>query len=79
MVKQNNLKNKHPLYQELIQLAAQLDGSIHFDDLMRTIYATDASVYQELPAAVHQERVARCRAGGRKVQYTPYYPAAVGK
>ncbi len=33
-------------------LAAKLDGEFAADDLMRTIYATDASEYQERPLAV---------------------------
>lgn len=33
-------------------LAQQLEGELHYDDLMRTLYATDASVYRELPLAV---------------------------
>jgi len=27
-------------------LAAELEGTLHFDTTMRTLYATDASVYQ---------------------------------
>jgi FAD/FMN-containing dehydrogenase/Fe-S oxidoreductase len=34
------------------QLASELDGELYFDDLMRTLYATDASVYREMPQAV---------------------------
>jgi FAD/FMN-containing dehydrogenase/Fe-S oxidoreductase len=34
------------------QLAASLEGDVHSDDLARTIYATDASEYQERPLAV---------------------------
>lgn len=33
-------------------LASQLDGALHFDHTMRILYATDASVYRELPLAV---------------------------
>ena len=33
-------------------LAERLDGELHTDDLARTIYATDASEYQERPLAV---------------------------
>ena len=33
-------------------LAADLDGSLHFDSTMRKLYATDASVYREVPQAV---------------------------
>jgi len=36
----------------LDQLAASLEGDVHLDDLARTIYATDASEYQERPLAV---------------------------
>jgi FAD/FMN-containing dehydrogenase/Fe-S oxidoreductase len=34
------------------RLADELDGSIHFDGATRTLYATDASVYREMPQAV---------------------------
>ena len=33
-------------------LAASLEGELYFDDMMRTLYATDASVYREMPLAV---------------------------
>lgn len=36
----------------LRQLAASLDGTLYFDTTMRTLYATDASAYRELPLAV---------------------------
>lgn len=36
----------------LTQLAASLEGTLHFDTTMRTLYATDASAYRELPLAV---------------------------
>lgn len=36
----------------LAQLAARLEGELHADHLMRTLYATDASEYQEMPLAV---------------------------
>jgi FAD/FMN-containing dehydrogenase len=35
-----------------IQLAASLEGEFFYDDTMRTLYATDASVYKEYPLAV---------------------------
>jgi FAD/FMN-containing dehydrogenase/Fe-S oxidoreductase len=38
--------------EDLRQLAARLEGELHFDVMMRTLYATDASEYQELPLAV---------------------------
>src|SRR5260370_16178067 len=34
------------------QRAAQFEGELYFDDLMRKLYATDASVYREMPQAV---------------------------
>lgn len=37
---------------QLEQLAQQLDGELHFDTVMRTLYATDASAYREMPLAV---------------------------
>src|SRR5882724_3809112 len=36
----------------LEQLAATLEGELHFDTTMRTLYATDASAYREMPLAV---------------------------
>ncbi|RAJ16181.1 FAD-binding and (Fe-S)-binding domain-containing protein [Olleya aquimaris] len=36
----------------LQNLEASLDGSLHYDDLLKTLYATDASVYRMLPLAV---------------------------
>lgn len=38
--------------EQLRQLAASLEGTLHFDTTMRTLYATDASAYRELPLAV---------------------------
>ncbi len=37
---------------DLPQLAARLSGALHYDHAMRTLYATDASEYQEIPLAV---------------------------
>jgi FAD/FMN-containing dehydrogenase/Fe-S oxidoreductase len=34
------------------QLSSELEGELYFDDMMRTLYATDASVYREMPQAV---------------------------
>lgn len=34
------------------RLAAELEGELHRDATMRTLYATDASVYREMPQAV---------------------------
>ena len=36
----------------LKQLAASLEGDLFFDTTMRTLYATDASAYREMPLAV---------------------------
>ena len=38
--------------QAIESLATQFEGDIYLDPLMRTIYATDASAYQETPCAV---------------------------
>jgi FAD/FMN-containing dehydrogenase/Fe-S oxidoreductase len=43
----------------LEQLQKQLDGDLHYDNLHRHIYATDASVYRELPLAVALPRHAK--------------------
>ncbi|MCU0323657.1 MAG: FAD-binding protein [Spirosomaceae bacterium] len=40
------------LKNELSQLASQLEGELHYDKIMRTLYATDASAYREMPLAV---------------------------
>ncbi|MEO6316585.1 MAG: hypothetical protein ABIU63_02560, partial [Chitinophagaceae bacterium] len=37
---------------QLQQLAKQLEGELYFDTAMRTLYATDASAYREMPLAV---------------------------
>src|SRR6516162_3473027 len=34
------------------RLAAELEGTLHVDETIRKLYATDASVYRELPQAV---------------------------
>ena len=38
--------------EKLSELSQQIDGQLFYDDLWRSIYATDASVYRELPLAV---------------------------
>jgi FAD/FMN-containing dehydrogenase/Fe-S oxidoreductase len=38
--------------QQLNQLAHDLAGELYLDDVMRTLYATDASAYREMPLAV---------------------------
>ncbi len=37
---------------KLQQLAEQLEGDLYFDTTIRTLYATDASAYREMPLAV---------------------------
>lgn len=37
---------------KLAQLSTTLEGELFYDSLMRTLYATDASVYREMPLAV---------------------------
>ena len=39
-------------YSQLNSLAASLEGDLRYDKITRTIYATDASVYKEMPFAV---------------------------
>ncbi|HEY5706767.1 MAG TPA: FAD-linked oxidase C-terminal domain-containing protein [Terrimicrobiaceae bacterium] len=41
-----------PNISDFRRLAAELDGSLHFDSTTRKLYATDASVYREMPQAV---------------------------
>ena len=36
----------------LQSLSSQLEGKLYFDDTIRTLYATDASAYREMPLAV---------------------------
>ncbi|WP_114779396.1 FAD-binding and (Fe-S)-binding domain-containing protein [Botryobacter ruber] len=38
--------------EKLKHLATQLEGEFYFDSTMRTLYATDASAYREMPLAV---------------------------
>ncbi|HHU34090.1 MAG TPA: FAD-binding oxidoreductase, partial [Bacteroidetes bacterium] len=40
------------LRRELEELKRDLNGELEFDDLITTIYSTDASVYKERPLAV---------------------------
>jgi FAD/FMN-containing dehydrogenase len=41
-----------PSLSDFQRLAGELEGALHFDATMRTLYATDASVYREIPQAV---------------------------
>ena len=36
----------------LANLAKKIEGELHYDTVMRTLYATDASAYREMPTAV---------------------------
>lgn len=40
------------LRQNLTSLSTKLEGELYFDDLLLTLYATDASVYRMMPTAV---------------------------
>ena len=42
----------HMETQKLQSLAQNLEGVLHYDHTMRTLYATDASAYREMPTAV---------------------------
>ncbi len=44
--------------EHLQRLQTELDGELHYDELPRMIYATDASVYRERPLAVALPRTA---------------------
>src|ERR1700759_4375292 len=41
-----------PSHSDFQRLSAELEGVLHLDATMRTLYATDASVYREMPQAV---------------------------
>lgn len=47
------MKNKQVLLAgKWQQLQKKIEGELYIDDVMRTLYATDASAYREMPAAV---------------------------
>lgn len=46
------IATKPDLLPLLKRLSVKLEGEIHFDKLTKTLYATDASVYREIPLAV---------------------------
>jgi FAD/FMN-containing dehydrogenase/Fe-S oxidoreductase len=66
---------------QLRALEQRLNGELHYDSLMRHLYATDASVYRELPTAValprHAEDVRRIVAFAKK-HGLPLIPRAAG-
>lgn len=43
---------KDDISQKLVELSSLLEGELHTGRLMRTLYATDGSAYQEMPLAV---------------------------
>jgi len=47
------------LTEALTELKESLDGDLFFDDLHKTLYATDASVYRQIPAGVRFLKVSR--------------------
>jgi FAD/FMN-containing dehydrogenase/Fe-S oxidoreductase len=62
-------------------LASKLVGKLHFDDLMKTLYATDASVYRMLPLAVAIPRTKddiKCLIEFAKKNKTSLIPRAAG-
>ncbi len=66
---------------DLQRLAAELEGSLHFDATMRKLYATDASVYREMPQAVAlpktEEDICKLVAFARK-HHTSLIPRTAG-
>ena len=66
---------------KLKQLQEQLDGELYYDKMMRHLYATDASVYRELPLAValpmHTEDI-RKLIGFANEHQTSLIPRAAG-
>src|SRR5258708_34136194 len=63
------------------QLAAHFEGELYFDDLMRKLYATDASVYREMPQAValpkNEEGICKLLPFARRNR-PPFIPRTVG-
>jgi FAD/FMN-containing dehydrogenase/Fe-S oxidoreductase len=50
------MQTKTDMTQELQQLERQIEGELFYDNAMRTLYATDASAYREMPMAVAMPR-----------------------
>jgi hypothetical protein len=48
-----------PSLSDFKRLAEELEGELHLDATMRTLYATDAQVYREMPQAVALPRSER--------------------
>ncbi|MEL6944722.1 MAG: FAD-binding oxidoreductase, partial [Bacteroidota bacterium] len=46
------MKNSNIKVSDLESLAQELEGEFFYDEMIKTLYATDASVYRELPLAV---------------------------
>jgi FAD/FMN-containing dehydrogenase/Fe-S oxidoreductase len=51
-MKRNQDSGVSNMDKKLQQLASELEGTLFFDTTMRTLYATDASSYREMPLAV---------------------------
>ncbi len=52
VISPSHLPTTKSMINELRRLAGELDGELFYDRTMRTLYATDASAYRELPLAV---------------------------
>lgn len=69
------------MIQELQQLGRQLEGELYYDAAMRTLYATDASAYREMPLAVaipkHEQDIKTLIAFARKYK-TSLIPRTAG-
>ena len=69
------------MIQELQQLGRLLEGELYYDAAMRTLYATDASAYRELPLAVaipkHEQDIKTLIAFARKYK-TSLIPRTAG-
>ncbi|KYP15751.1 FAD-binding and (Fe-S)-binding domain-containing protein [Flavihumibacter sp. CACIAM 22H1] len=69
------------MIQELQQLGRQLEGELYYDAAMRTLYATDASAYRELPLAVaiprHEQDIKTLLAFAKK-HHTSLIPRTAG-
>ncbi|WP_298899259.1 FAD-binding and (Fe-S)-binding domain-containing protein [uncultured Psychroserpens sp.] len=66
---------------QLQVLSSQLDGELHFDDLAKTLYATDASVYRMMPLAVALPKTKadiKCLIDFARVHNTSLIPRTAG-
>lgn len=69
------------MIEKLKTLQKQLDGELHYDELMRRLYATDASIFREVPLAVacpkHKEDIKKLVAFARE-HHTSLIPRSAG-